>query len=381
MRMNDEGPDPNTPQNPPPAVDVRVCDYYANKLAGAEIFPDCELDWPKEKRDSAIATDKALLKQYGAAFQFHSPGITRFAANRVHNSTQPWFEKLDHPATAQDVEQGRAIFSLGGGARLWPMPAYPLYADRPASPQDPTKWSDGTNYTTDGYVWQAEEVLVDGKWERYYGFTGRHQITKVPASEINFPGGAPWTWVPVTPFFDGTIELVENKQLRVAGYNSYAAAADMPLAVMIKAHNHNGLDQQVPASLTIPVDTAKTLPPGIALHLTYSEKIDPAIANPPAQTEPFGFFSAPRKQFDYGAWSDVPAKKEISVAGGKTAGPFVPAGGDLTLLQIDLRDYFHMSRPGTYRLQVEFEKSGNPSSPPEYRPPNGMTFTVLDKTK
>ena len=39
-------------------------------------------------------------------------------------------------------------------------------------------------YDREGVLWQAEEVLAGGKWQRYYGFVGRHIIAKVPAEEI-----------------------------------------------------------------------------------------------------------------------------------------------------------------------------------------------------
>ena len=59
-------------------------------------------------------------------------------------------------------------------------------------PQDPIRWSgdNGTitfTYDISGKIWQAEEVQVNGKWQRYYGFAGRHQLEEVPASEIVFP--------------------------------------------------------------------------------------------------------------------------------------------------------------------------------------------------
>ena len=43
-----------------------------------------------------------------------------------------------------------------------------------------------TEYDRAGYIWQAEEVLIDGKWQRYYGFVGNHTIAKVPAEEVEF---------------------------------------------------------------------------------------------------------------------------------------------------------------------------------------------------
>ena len=53
-----------------------------------------------------------------------------------------------------------------------------------------------------GLVWQAEEVREGDRWRRYYGFVGRHALTRVPAEEIEFP--APWRqgWAPLSTDLD-----------------------------------------------------------------------------------------------------------------------------------------------------------------------------------
>jgi hypothetical protein len=33
-------------------------------------------------------------------------------------------------------------------------------------------------------VWQAEEVLVDGQWKRYYGVVAKHRLARVPEDEL-----------------------------------------------------------------------------------------------------------------------------------------------------------------------------------------------------
>ena len=43
---------------------------------------------------------------------------------------------------------------------------------------------------TEGKVFQAEEVLVDGRWERFCGFVGPYHLAKVPATEIKFSSDA-----------------------------------------------------------------------------------------------------------------------------------------------------------------------------------------------
>ena len=38
-----------------------------------------------------------------------------------------------------------------------------------------------------GRIWQAEEVREGDRWRRFYGFVGRHALTRVPAEEVEFP--------------------------------------------------------------------------------------------------------------------------------------------------------------------------------------------------
>ncbi len=40
------------------------------------------------------------------------------------------------------------------------------------------------SFDREGRIWQAEEVLIQGRWKRFYGFVGNHIIAKVPAEDI-----------------------------------------------------------------------------------------------------------------------------------------------------------------------------------------------------
>ena len=53
-------------------------------------------------------------------------------------------------------------------------------------------------------------------------------------------------------------------------------------------------------------------------------------------------------------WQSVPLKTEKIDAGPQGTGPTLPPAQELTLLAIDLRDLFDVSRPGTYRVQAHF---------------------------
>ena len=102
------------------------------------------------------------------------------------------------PATDADVAATTAIFALHGDAvRIVSLPAWPAKAkwvtfkDYPIQIQGETdsktgvtKYIDG--FRNEGFIWQAEEVQVDGKWQRFYGFVGPHVIARVPADQIEF---------------------------------------------------------------------------------------------------------------------------------------------------------------------------------------------------
>ena len=66
---------------------------------------------------------------------------------------------------------------------------FPIQTIGPKDPQtnEPTRLN---SFDQSGLIWQAEEVMVDGHWQRYYGFVGRHIIAKVPADEIELTPAA-----------------------------------------------------------------------------------------------------------------------------------------------------------------------------------------------
>jgi len=187
---------PNDPLGPKPGaqVDFRLCDLYANLLCRFLGAPQCELYWPQAERDAAVAASAAFFRRYADRY------VPSAAARRSWYISNPQFtlEPLGRPAAKEDVERGRAIFSLEGQGevRLWKLPSVPAKARWVALKQFPYlqfdfdeetgKSTPKMGYLQDGQVWQAEEVLRNGKWERYYGFVGFYIVAKVPAEEIQF---------------------------------------------------------------------------------------------------------------------------------------------------------------------------------------------------
>jgi hypothetical protein len=281
------------------------------------------------------------------------------------------FPKLDHPATPDDVKQGRAIFSLSGTTRICHLPDFPIEAWRASHKTDPTMANqtgpDGKTkyfllYITEGRVWQAEEVLVGGKWERYYGFVGRYQLDKVSAAEIKFSyQGADGN---ITKEINGTIEgpqdyVQDQRNFSFATHDF--AQLDSPLPVKVKISNGSGLDQVVPAALMLPPGAKTALPQGVSLSLLYSEKLPPRVWR----------FSEP--PFNYGSWQDVPLRKEVQIKASDTPGPTLSPTQDFTVLNIDLRDFFDMSHPGSYRVQAVFHV---PGQAPDKS--NEITFSIAE---
>ena len=351
-------------------VKYRLCDYIAFRLSKIDGFPACQPYWPKAKRQEAVAACRVILHQYGDNCRQRA-GDPAFD-NSFINVVQMHFSKLDHPATPNDVKQGRAIFSLSGRVRLCHLPDFPVSAWRPGRKTDPqpgtTSYPDGTHkattlYTTAGRVWQAEEVEVDGKWERYYGFVGRYQIEKVPAAELRFLyEGADGN---ITKEINGTLEGpsdFDRSQFNLDYAVHTFHQLGLPLPVKITVMNGSGHDEAMPAGLTLPVDAGKALPAGMSLELSYTDKIPPKIAR----------FSEP--EFKFGTWHDLPLRKEVRLVENKVPGPTLSPAQNYDVLAIDLRDFFDMSRPGTYRLKADFHVPGEKAGTS-----NEVTFSVAEK--
>jgi hypothetical protein len=182
---------------------LRMCDLVCEMLAGLEGMPRLQKQWPIPKRDEAIAATVAYLKQYGERFRENaaSHAIRALGPSVLYyKSTILVFDPLDHPATAVDVAEGRAIFSLDGAGvevRRVALPSFPIDARWTKAEVFPDEFH-GRIVDADGHsrpdieglqtgrVWQAEEVREGDRWRRFYGFVGRHALTRVPADEIEF---------------------------------------------------------------------------------------------------------------------------------------------------------------------------------------------------
>ena len=146
--------------------EFRICDFYAWHLSQIQGAPRCELYWPFEQRDRAVAEVALWLQAYGARLKPAPQPQTD--AEWPH--AQIVFSFLKRTALPEDVQNHRAVFSLQGlgKTRLVNM-RLPLEG----------RWKN-----QNVRIWQAEEVAVGKEWRRYYGIVARHEIRRVPAGEV-----------------------------------------------------------------------------------------------------------------------------------------------------------------------------------------------------
>jgi hypothetical protein len=304
----------------------RACDYVAYRLS-AEIAaaPRCELYWPEAKRDAAVVATVAFLEAYGRR------------ASNADSGCGLTFPLRDRPATRDEARRRDAIFSLDGEgpARAVKLPWAPRAAEWVTLHEVPIevthyhngKYVSEKGFLQNGMVWQAEEVEVGGRWRRYYGFAGAHQVARVPAEEVEFPaaGGYP-RWQRYAGKFEarlapptGTIDPDEpGPPRRVLG-------EPMPLSVWVQ--NAGGLPAEVPA-----------LPGGLRLRAWYS----PEVIAPQGMLTP----AAKSKE----AWQELTAKAGAEFP--KVAGLSLEAAMEMSTGDLDLSAWFDVSKPGFYRVML-----------------------------
>ncbi len=354
-------------QNPsepgPGAMPLRMADLACEKLEPLEGMPRFQKHWPIAKRDEAIAATVAFLKHYGERFREN-------AASRAIRAAEPGipnhekailaFDPLDHPATAKEVADGRAVFSLegeGAEVRRIALPSFPIagrWTKLEVFPDDPSGArvfdNKGKNRATiepmqTGRVWQTEEVREGGGWRRYYGFVGRHTLARVPAEEVEFPAGWQRGWRKVSADLDARI-IVKDAE----------AAATGPIPVEVRFRNHRGVETTAPAEL-VRVDVgAMILREGIDLRLTrLSDRPDLRgwFAALP------GGGSGQEKPFPPEEIAPRPIRRHSKGPATRTLAP----GDDVLAFQVDLRTIFPVDRPGRYRLEVRFDDLKTPDGP------------------
>ncbi len=168
----------------------RMCDLYAHEISKLPGSPKCALYWPVARRDEGVAECVSFLRKYGDRYRPEPREEARLFRIERDRATMR-FPRLDHPATPEEAARGLAIFTLPGETRVAALPAFPMPATWKNLDDDPFMLgsADGKqtlSHSRSGTIWQAEEVLVDGRWQRFYGFVSRYRVAKVPAEELEF---------------------------------------------------------------------------------------------------------------------------------------------------------------------------------------------------
>lgn len=177
--------------------DIRMCDIVAFYLSSIDGTPVFELYWPNENKDRVIGELSAFIDSWGKKYCG-----TEVYSTRSNSSLQAHlrFSILEQPATAIDVKNGEAIFSLNKEFKNSPVrrpadatvPRVAVWNSLKSFPVSAKNQSGFIRrYEQSGIVWQVEEVLLDGQWKRFYGFVGKHILARVPAEELEFPD-EPW---------------------------------------------------------------------------------------------------------------------------------------------------------------------------------------------
>lgn len=244
------------------------------------------------------------------------------------------------PATEDDVKAGRAIFTLEGlgKTRVWKMPYCPLPATWTSLKQFPKHDSDG-NPTFDNFthVIQAEELKVNGKWERYFGLVTAHGVAVAPAAELDFwlsPSLGDISWMSLSDGLNWGVSFkasnAEPGQLKVGD----------PLPMVGYIMNCRGIARQVPTDFYHgPDQGGPALRKGVRLILERAP-FDPRAAD-----------------------ANYPNAGDFKPMTPKSLGVFVPkdrvqeleTGESFKVLTADLHDWFEIPETGHYQVRFEFE--------------------------
>jgi hypothetical protein len=346
---------PDGPKNPykpgPEAMPLHMADIACEQLEGLDGIPRFKKHWPLTRRDEAIAATVAYMKRYGERFREN-------AASRAIRALEPGdpngdkailaFDPLDHPATAVDVAEGRAIFSLdGAGAevRRVALAPFPIDARWTKAEVSPDEFHLRRIFDAEGHgrpdieglqtgrVWQAEEVREGDRWRRSYGFVGRHALTRVPAEEIEFRASWQQGWSPLSTDLDARIVVKD-------------AATTGPIPVEVQFRNHRGVEATVPTDLARDVQGEPTLREGIAFRLI-------RVSDQAERPDPFARRQggAPEKPFPPEEIAARPLHRHPKGSASQTLAP----ASEAPAFRLDLRIVFPVDRPGRYRLEISFD--------------------------
>lgn len=324
---------------------IRVCDVCARLLTGYEGIPMFRYYWPEAVRDETIEKIGQFMKQYGSRYREKRRSYD-LSAGRPYLH----FDLLEQPATRQDCNEGEAIFCLESQdeARVWQLPTSSASKEVKVVwriPEEKHQTLKGPfiegipeaarKFLGDrGRVFQAEEVLEDGQWRRYFGFVGSYCVAKVPAEEIclekwNQSGAFAFRLSP------SWVEYHEdNRRVRILHVGD-------PLKAALQICNNRGIAQVIPQQFReIKAVDNPSMVKGVAFELHY---------RPASELKQFSTFSGSYDQ----PWKQIPLAGELSMPK-STLQRKLETGESVDLITFDLNDCFEFKRPGEYRFGIKF---------------------------
>jgi hypothetical protein len=295
-----------------------------------------ELYWPEPERDRALVECTKHLEQYGERYEYDRTAVYEDIFGQARPTAI--FSPLDRPATEEDLREGNAIFALSGERRLVPLPGRPLKAlwiSYQDAPYAATTYKDGRNETTVHYqkecaVWQAEEVLRDGVWERWFGVVAPHGFARVPAAELEMlPDRYPYSWT----------KLGTGLSLRLCDGGDRAAVEGITILPEIGP----GTPLEFRVELFNSTGTARSLP-NRALHF--------AIVAEHAQGQIAERESSMARAPDNTRWNSLPLA-EFTTPGLPTNE--MELGATVEIFRFDLRKIAEIVAPNWYRVKLRFD--------------------------
>ncbi|MHB9023161.1 MAG: hypothetical protein ACYC7E_03165 [Armatimonadota bacterium] len=325
------------------AFPVRICDLVAWHLSSVEGMPDCQVYWPEKDRDEAITAIAAFLQQYGEHYRYNPNSPKEFYQEHFGSpKARLVFPRLEQPATQDDVTKGLAIFALSATVekRTVPLSALPqaaIWTTLKKYPYDQQSYNTqaGKSETKIAYrqnvtIWQAEEALIDGKWQRFYGVVGPHELAKVPAAEIELVLGDSWR----------IGRLSHGVGCQVQLQDGHIATSGMPIPVNVTLYNHSGVAQRIPTELLRQgVDGKPALREGVTLILEYlgSTTALPNRSMPPRRERLTPKLTATFHPND--------------------ADKVFAAGEGMAVARLDLNNWFDLNKLGRYQLHQAFTQA------------------------
>ena len=330
---------------------TRTCDVWTAALSDIPGFPCCYLDDPLPVRDRAV--NQALYILQRLLGWFRSATVPQAQARLLHafvltaEQIQYRPPTLDHPATADDVAEGRAIFTVAGASAAWDVRCVhgidPAWDWRwTACPGPPVLYQGGERRHRDdeGSVVQVEDVRVGHHWQRWAGLVLPHAILRVPAEQLELAPS------------DGEMDLGEGWRISwgvkrgtpidITGVPRFSR--DSPPRIVLRVRNGLLKDQALPRRLADPArGWWSRLAPAVYRR---------SLNGPCDRSEPV--------DAEHG-WRPVrtllPMSSPIPLVDAQKA----PPGTTLPDESVDLSVWFDCAEPGTYALAL---RPRQPQDPP-----------------